>query len=165
VSYVIGCDPGSMGAFVVLDDKGNIISKHTMPLKKKVGTKNGKELDVRELVKLLYGLSVYNPTLWLERVWGQPKQSSVATFNFGKSFGILIGVVETIGIPIKYVAPRTWQSKLLDKGSGDTKDRSISTVKRLYPDESFIPKGCRKESDGLTDACLIALYGLREEKK
>lgn len=43
----------------------------------------------------------------------------------------------------------------------DTKQTSAAAAHKLFPEESFIPKKCRVEHDGVIDAALIAYYGFK----
>jgi len=50
---------------------------------------------------------------YMEEIKGVlPNQSSKATWTFGVHYGILQGILITLGIPIVYVKPNTWQKAI-----------------------------------------------------
>lgn len=95
----------------------------------------------------------------VEKVSAMPKQGVSSTFSFGQSFGYILGVLESYRIPYQLVSPRKWKGHFsLDNDKG----KSIETAKRLFPQVSLLPTAaCRKESDGMAEALLMALYGKR----
>lgn len=97
----------------------------------------------------------------VEKVGAMPKQGVASTFNFGKSFGYILGVLEANNIPYELVTPKKWKKHFsLD----DDKKKSIQTAKRLFPGVSLLPtERCRVESDGMAEALLLALYAYRLE--
>lgn len=97
----------------------------------------------------------------VEKVGAMPKQGVTSTFNFGKSFGYILGVLEANNIPYELVTPKKWKKHFsLD----DDKKKSIQTAKRLFPGVSLLPTArCRVESDGMAEALLLALYAYRLE--
>lgn len=97
----------------------------------------------------------------VEKVGAMPKQGVTSTFNFGKSFGYILGVLEANRIPYELVTPKRWKKHFsLD----DDKKKSIQVAKRLFPNASLLPtERCRAESDGMAEALLMALYAYRME--
>lgn len=75
------------------------------------------------------------------------------------------GMCAAMQIPLTIISPRTWQKVMLaGVAKGDTKAASIYRAKQLYPGVDLRPGQCRKDQDGLSDALLIAVYGLRQLK-
>ena len=164
MSYVIGIDPGNKGAIVVASTSG-VVSYYDMPTQK-----NGKReevvyeeaLEIVEEIKLLLGDDGH---LVLEKA-APFKMGATSAFNYGRSFAALEILARTCGLPYTMVHPRTW-TKVMWEGisaKGDSKQKSLAAVKRLFPHEyKLLP--CNKNGkhkDGPVDALLIAAYGLRK---
>lgn len=99
----------------------------------------------------------------VEKVGAMPGQGVSSTFSFGQSFGYILGVLEANGIPYQLVSPRKWKNHFsLD----NDKQKSIDTAKRLFPNVSLLPTDrCRKDSDGMAESLLMALYAKRISSK
>lgn len=152
----IGIDGGNAGGLVVLD--GNtIVEKTTMPIMEVTGSRN--EYDCYQIIEFL---SKYpDATVILEKAHAMPQLGSVQAFNFGKSFGTMIGILAALKMRYHIVHAKTWQNLLFrDQPKGDTKRASKIVAQRLFPNESFLPtERSKKPHDGLTDATLLAYYG------
>ena len=102
------------------------------------------------------------PTIaYVEQVHAMPNQGVTSMFNFGKSFGYILGVLDACNIETKLVSPQKWKKEFnLDSD----KQKSIDTAKKLFPDVNlFRTNRCRKEHDAMAEALLIAEYGRRKE--
>lgn len=174
---IIGIDPGSDGAIAFLGEDQAVLgiadiptitvtairkTKEGSPTKTKKG--NRREIDTAAVVKIL---EMYVPDdilgirsmVFIERVNAMPKQGIASAFSFGKTAGLIEGVVCALKIPLEYVAPVKWTRAMMP-GTTHEKAQGIITAKRLLP----------TASDWLTlakhtnraDALLIALYGLRK---
>lgn len=99
----------------------------------------------------------------VEKVGAMPGQGLSSTFNFGQSYGYILGVLEANGIPYQLVSPLKWKNHFsLD----NDKQKSIDTAKRLFPNVSLLPTDrCRKDSDGMAESLLMALYAKRISSK
>lgn len=163
MSYVIGIDPGNKGAIVAYYP-GVTPSFFKMPTQK-----NGKReevvyeeaLEIVEHIKLLYGDDGH---VFLEKA-APFKMGATSAFNYGRSFAALEILARTCGLPYTMIHPRTW-TKVMWEGisaKGDSKQKSLTAVKRLMPKEAkLIP--CNKKGipfDGIVDGLLIAAYGIR----
>lgn len=96
---------------------------------------------------------------FVEKVASMPNQGVSSTFKFGQRFGYILGVLGACEIPFQLVPPRKWKSHFSLDGD---KAKSIETAKRLFPAVSLLPTSrCHKDSDGMAEALLIALYGKR----
>jgi crossover junction endodeoxyribonuclease RuvC len=77
-------------------------------------------------------------------------------FGFGRSLGVVEGVLAALNVPVTYVAPATW-TKALGKAAG--KDASRQRAIELFPAMSEHFK--RVKDDGRAEAALIAMWGIR----
>jgi crossover junction endodeoxyribonuclease RuvC len=147
---IIGIDPGQKGG---LASVGGSNEATPMPLA-------GKELDALAIANWI---KEQNPDLVvIEKVHSMPKQGVSSTFKFGKGYGIAIGVVQALGIPLIFVTPQAWKGRVL---AGTTKDKAaaVSYVRSKYPHLSLLATSRSKvPHDGMADAVCIAEYGRKE---
>ena len=152
----IGIDGGNAGGIVGIQGR-KILFMHPMPIIKTTDSRN--EYDCLEILRILER----NPdaTVILEKAHPMPKLGSASAFNFGKSFGTMIGLLTALKIRHHIVHARTWQTALFkDQPHGNTKHASVVVAKRLFPEQDFkVSERSKKPSDGLTDATLLAFYG------
>lgn len=146
--HYIGIDPGASGGVVVLDKASRIVLKTPMP----------------DLPKLCHLLEGNWPThVFLEQVASRPGQGVSSVFKFGCHYGSLMGVLTALGIAHTLVRPQTWMKQMHMGTSGtDTKDRSAQAARRLWPKEDWrASERCKKDHDGMQEAALVCLYGIR----
>ena len=146
---VIGIDPGQTGGIAIIRD-GDVTCALPMPVIEK-------GLDAKAIRDVIHVADF----VVMEKVSAMPKQGMVSTFHFGVGYGMLQGIILTLGIPLRLVTPQAWKKEIL---AGTTKDKaaSIDYCKRVYPYINLIPKGHRKPHDGIADAILIADFGHRK---
>ncbi len=97
----------------------------------------------------------------IEKVGAMPKQGVSSTFKFGQNYGAWLGALSALQIAHIIVTPAKWQRSVLDSGSGDTKTRSLSMARRLFPGVEL----SRKKDHGRSDALLLALYARHWHKQ
>lgn len=146
---VIGIDPGMQGGIAIMRD-GDITAVFSMPIIEK--GLNAK--DIRNIIHVA-------DFVVMEKVSAMPKQGVVSMFHFGVGYGMLQGIVMTLGIPLRLVTPQAWKKEIL-AGTSKDKAAAIDYVKRVYPNVNIILPGCRKPHDGCADAILISEYGYRK---
>jgi len=143
----VGIDPGKKGAFVAVNGNEQIIAVE----------KNVTGDD------LFTFLSILNPRhVFLEKAQSMPRQGIASAFNYGQGYGELIGVLTARAMPYTLVRPSYWTKALhVGTADGEPKQRSAEAFRRLYPRDAhaLTPRG--KLHDGVVDATLIAIYGLR----
>lgn len=81
-------------------------------------------------------------------------QGAAASFSFGRSAGVVDGVLAAYSIRIHKVRPAVWKTLL---GLGASKSDSISLAKRLFPGHELTFK--RQKDDGRAEAALLAWFG------
>lgn len=143
----IGIDPGAKGAMAL------------------VGVKDGPELIPFDRQRYIDRLWMYNidgldMICCIEEVHSMPKQGVTSTFNLGKAYGWLLGVLDAIGVPFQTIKPQRWKAEF---GLNSDKATSIEVCKRLYPNVSLLRTDrSRKEDDNLAEALLMATYAKRK---
>jgi hypothetical protein len=167
-----GIDPGLRGGLAVLEDSGQVVA--VVPIPTTLSDTGREQYDLPACRGLFAGFPRVELSVMVEKLQPLPsvfnrkdgvKQQSggIANFNRGLSHGwawLLTG----LGIPYELVPPQTWQRVMLQGIPGtDTKARSILAAKNLWPRVSLLRSDrSRVESDGLSDALLLAEYGRRQ---
>ena len=102
----------------------------------------------------------------IEQVNGAPGQSGPASFNFGKSYGELLGVCIALGVEPVLTRPVDWKGGLgLRREYGETnakfKGRSLAMARELWPQhaKTFF---ARAKDDGAAEAALLGHYCLTQ---
>lgn len=120
----------------------------------KRGGKARRELDAHLLADCIE--RVGPSAAFVEDQWSRPNDGHGGGFAFGKNFGIVIGILATLDIPMTLVAPQRWKKVL---GVLAAKDAARARASQLLPHAAR--HWTRVRDDGRAEAALIALYGLR----
>lgn len=151
----IGIDPGLDGALAVLADSGETWLFDT-PTLTVAGVKNRRDYDIPQmknyLAKMLAVPSM-NCRVAIESVHSMPEQGVASSFNFGKGFGIWLGLVVALRMPYDLITPQKWKKTMLD-GMGKEKDASRLRAQQLFPGADL----SLKRHHGRADALLIAEF-------
>jgi len=155
VSYVIGIDPGISGAISVFSRFPNTLHDvFDMPtLEVDSGKTKKRHISASGLRDIL--VSFPTAHVVIEKVGAMPGQGVSSMFNFGRSAGIIEGVVAALRMPHTYVTPATW-TKAVGRAAG--KDASRMRAMELFPTRAELFK--RAKDDGRADAALIAYWYL-----
>ena len=153
MSRVIGIDPGLSGAVAVLyGDTLRVVDMPTMTVER-----NGKakrQVSASELAEIIYIMKNDDCHVYCERVGAMAGQGVTSVFSFGRSFGMIEGILAAFKLPVTYVAPATWVKAV---GRGQGKDASRARAMELFPNNQTDFK--RVKDDGRADAALIAYWG------
>lgn len=151
---IAGLDPGAQGAIAIIDQHLNVYMVADMPK------------DDHMFVDIIQH-NTYEPAFtYIEDVHALPKQSTVASFTFGKNCGKAELLAEALG-NVRPVVPSVWKKAVgLKRIEGETKTqykhRSIELAKKLFPE---VEKQLTASKDGRAEALLIAYYGLLNERE
>jgi hypothetical protein len=119
--------------------------------------------DLRYLVELFNAHDIAH--VFLEKAQSFPKQGLSSTFNYGRHYGELIGILTALELPFTLVRPQEW-TKVIHAGTdGDmsAKERTLQAITRLYPSISLLATPRSKvPHPGLYDALGIAEMGIRK---
>lgn len=141
----LGIDPGKNGAMaIVIPDEGA----------EEVQDYPGDPALVVDYLRS-WSLSYEIRIAALERVSARPGQGVVSMFSFGQNVGQYMGILAALGIPYVMPTPQQWQKGLVDRKAGnDSKERALTTARRLFPNADLH----RKKDHGRADALLLAYY-------
>lgn len=139
--FYIGIDPGKNGAIAVLS--GDIIVTKSI-------------FDAEEYSFIIGKYRDLETKCCLERVSAMKGQGVTSMFSFGENYGFIKGLLTANKISFQVVTPKKWK-KFFELTKD--KNKSIDVCKRLFPgiDLKKTDK-CRKDHDGLAEACLLAFY-------
>ncbi len=147
----VGIDPGIKGGIAMI--YGDKYTAIPMPATR---------LQLYTVLKLwadTYGQT--GKTTTVESVHSMKGQGVASTFKFGKGYGEVLGVCTALGFQIVEPTPQAWKKAML-AGTDKSKDASIQAAENLFPQINLVPERCRKPSDGMAEALLLAEYGRRQ---
>lgn len=162
---MIGVDPGLSGAIAFLRTTDRKLHVYDMPTYTKLNSR--KEIEIGTLVALIKPFihSYSRPVAIIEDVsamtyvdrFGQKRgQGAAASFAFGKSFGIILAVLETLGVNYMTVKPAVWKAQM---NLSSDKELSRKLALKIYPrnEKDF----ALKKHDGRAEAALLCEFGVK----
>lgn len=151
---IIGVDIGKTGGIANLDEDG--LWLEPMPV-------DDLGVDAKELFRLMNEMRNAK-VAYVERPFAMPKSGAHSMLMFGKSYGIVIGVLTAVGIPIIEVYPQQWMKEIYDQCPPkiEKKARSIWAFKKIFPGVNANAPGKKTLHMGMLEAALIAEYGRRQ---
>jgi len=155
-ALVIGVDIGLCGAVALVTSLGELVFVADMPVLND-GPAGRPAVNAPLLSALL---RQWNPTeAFVEYVGARPGEAASGAFAFGRSRGVVEGVLGAHGLPVRFLTPPVWKRAVgIKPGRLGAKDAARAEAIRRWPimAERFAPKG----SDGLAEAALIAVAGI-----
>ena len=151
---IIGIDPGVSGAICILTD-GKITEIYEMPTMID-GKKNKKQVNGAEVTNIINKELVNEKDInvVIEHVSAMPGQGVTSMFNFGQSFGVLIGICAALKLPVHFIRPVKWKKHF--NLINTEKDASRTKVIEVFP---YISSKISKKKDAnKADAILIARF-------
>lgn len=151
MSRVIGVDPGKSGAVAVLDERGEIVFIEDMPV---IGGRvSGTMLALcfeRASHDGVFGVEV---VAVVEQVHSMPKQGVASSFDFGKSYGVVLGVLAGARVRVEHVPPTRWKKAM--RLTADKEQARRRAVER-WPKHAGLFR--RKMDADRAEAALMALW-------
>ena len=153
---VMAIDPGLSGAIAVFDGE-NLIDIVDTPVHSLVRNNKTKRQISASGLAAIFRIKPHH--VIVEKVSAMPGQGVTSMFSFGRSFGVIEGILAAFEIPATYVMPSVW-TKGIGRGLG--KDASRARACELYP--SHQKSFARVKDDGRADAVLIGAWFLKGNK-
>jgi crossover junction endodeoxyribonuclease RuvC len=150
---ILGVDPGASGALAFFEPLEGLTVIDMPTLEVKRGGKAKREISPAMLAAEIR--SMEPDAAVIEKVGAMPGQGVSSMFQFGRSVGMVEGVLAALQIPYEYVTPQTWQKAVGARGG---KDASRLRAMEIYP--AYANEFRLKKHDGRADASLIAWYGV-----
>lgn len=163
----IGIDPGISGAVAALHLKrGELLDVLLVDTPSfKVGKKN--EYDAHSMARII-NIFLNEESMAqhdvgchfiIESVHSMPNQGVASTFQFGKGFGMWLGILAALGCEYTLVSPQSWKKVMLADMPKE-KDAGRLRAMQLFP--SAADRLSRAKDDGRADALLMAEYLRRQ---
>lgn len=93
---IVGIDIGSRGALALVSDKGDLLELADMPVLRD-GPKGRPAVNAPLLAELIYRW--HAKQAFIEHVGARPGEGAVGAFAFGRSRGVVEGVLAACGVP------------------------------------------------------------------
>lgn len=147
-----GIDPGLQGAIAFIE-RGKLVV-YDMPTKayynkRKINPEKVARILKRRVDMVLLERAI--PMTYTDKYGSRRGQGAAGSFSFGEGYGIIKGVLATLGHPYHEIQPSVWKAKLR---LGRDKRESLGMAADLYPEEAGL--FVRKKDDGRAEATLLA---------
>lgn len=167
---VVGIDPGLDGAICRMHDDTERV--WDMPTHEVVRNGKARRQLNAEALALLLGLDVFDAydgdkgqaIAFVEAAQASTQMGVSSAFAYGVGFGLVLGVLAHLGVPVVLVSPARWKKRMgiAKKGSrelGEEPDKrsALDLARALYP--RLGEQLALKKHDGRAEAVLLAHYG------
>jgi crossover junction endodeoxyribonuclease RuvC len=147
---VLGVDPGVGGALALLVNS-ELVEIADVPV---VEVRGKRRIDPAQLVTLI---ASWKPDIAIvEHAAAMPKQGVSSMFGFGKSAGLVLGVLAGLRVPTTEITAAKWK-RALQVPAG--KDGARARAGQLLPTAAH--HWPLKRHDGRAEAALLALFGMQ----
>ena len=159
MELILGIDIGTTGAIAIVSSDGSLVDLVDMPVLQD-GPAARKAVNGPLLAAAIYKSQA--TTAFIEYVGARPGEGAVGAFAFGRSRGVVEGVLAGAGIPVTMIAPAAWKRAVgIPPGKDGAKDAARSEAIRRWP--AHADKFARVKDDGRAEAALIAIAGMKRE--
>ncbi len=156
---VLGIDPGVRGAIAVLNINGDLLSIEDMPALPD-GAKGRYAVNAPLLASAVY--KSHAKLAFCELVAARPGEGVVGAFGFGRSRGVIEGVLAAAGIPVVMLTPPSWKRLVgIQAGTAAPKHAARIEAIRRWPGKADL--FARIKDDGRAEAALIGVAGISRE--
>ena len=155
---IIGIDPGIDGAVAVLTPAGELVEVIDMPTLAD-GAKGRRAVNAALLASVVYRSGATKA--FCELVGPRPGDGHAGAFGFGRSRGIIEGVLAAAGVPVEMIAPASWKRAAGIAPGKENKDSARSVAISRWPSKADL--FARKLDCDRAEAALIAAAGLKRE--
>lgn len=154
---VLGIDVGAWGAVATLTACGELIDAFDKPSLND-GPAGRRAINGPLLAELV--ANAHAGRAYVELVGARPGEGAVGAFAFGRSRGVIEGVVAALAVPATHIAPAVWKRLVgFPAGREGAKDAARSEAIRRWPNRAAL--FARKRDDGRAEAALIAMACLK----
>lgn len=161
MSVVIGLDVGLNGAVAQLTRDGELLDVVDMPCLSD-GPSGRRAVNAPLLAEIV--ARSHAGSAFVEFVGARPGEGPTGAFSFGRSRGVVEGVMGALGVPVTFLTPPTWKRLVgIAPGKDEAKTRARSEAIRRWPAKAAL--FARVNDDGRAEAALIAVAGLLREDR
>jgi crossover junction endodeoxyribonuclease RuvC len=159
MSVIFGIDIGASGAIALLTEAGDLVDVFDMRCLND-GPSGRRAVNPPLLAEIVF--KSHASKAFVEFVGARPGEGAVGAFAFGRSRGVVEGVLGACGVSAAHIAPASWKrAVVLPAGRQGAKDAARSEAIRRWPDKAAL--FARVRDDGRADAALVAIAGLKRE--
>jgi crossover junction endodeoxyribonuclease RuvC len=158
MNRIIGIDPGVNGSIVEMDEHFNLLQIHDMPVLED-GAKGRRAINAPLLAAIIY--QSHATKAFCELVGPRPGEGAVGAFGFGRSRGIIEGVLGACGVPVVMIAPTVWKRAAGIPPGKENKDSARAKAIARWP--AMASMFARKCDIDRAEAALIAVAGIMRE--
>ena len=160
-TIVLGVDIGSLGALSLLTTEGGLLDSVDMPCLND-GPAGRRAVNGPLLAEFIAKSKATKA--FVELVGARPGEGAVGAFAFGRSLGVVLGVLAALSIPVTLIAPAAWKRTIgIPPGKDGAKDAARSEALRRRPDKAAL--FARVKDDGRAESALLAPAGLKREAR
>ena len=161
MSAILSIDIGSRGAIAILTPEGQLLEVHDMPVLND-GPAGRRAVNAPLLAEIVF--KSHAAEAFIELVGARPGEGAVGAFAFGRSRGVVEGVLAAAGIPAQHIAPAAWKRAVgIKPGKECAKDAGRAEAIRRWPMHASL--FARVKDDGRAEAALIGVAGLMRRSK
>src|SRR3984893_6120973 len=151
---ILGIDIGVTGGVAILSASGELIEVHAMPCLAD-GPAGRRAVNGPLLASIVF--ASHAAAAFVEGVNARPGEGAVGAFAFGRSRGVIEGVLAAAGVRCQFLTPACWKRAVGLPPSRD-KDASRAAAIQRWPAKAELFS--RKRDDGVAEAALIAIAGM-----
>jgi crossover junction endodeoxyribonuclease RuvC len=156
---IIGADIGATGAIALLRPEGELLDVVDMPVLND-GPAGRRAVNAPLLAEIIAKSRAARA--FVEFVGPRPGEGAVQGFSFGRSRGVVEGVLGALSVSATFITPPTWKRLVgIPPGKAGAKDAARAEAIRRWPDKAAW--FALKKWDGRAEAALIAVAGLLRE--
>lgn len=153
---ILGIDIGISGAVAVVSPDGGLVNIFDMPILND-GPAGRRSINAPLLASIIFKSQA--TSAFVEHVGARPGEGAVGAFAFGRSRGVVEGVLAAAGVPATFITPSCWKRAVgIPPGKDGAKDAARSEAIRRWPSAAEL--FARVKDDGRAEAALIALAGI-----
>jgi crossover junction endodeoxyribonuclease RuvC len=157
----LGVDIGVRGAIAIITGGGELVAVDDMPVLADgpAGRRNVNAPLLAEMIASSHAMRAF-----VEYVGARPGEGPTGAFSFGRSRGVIEGVMAALGVPVEFLTPPTWKRLAgIAPGKEGAKDAARAEAIRRWPSKASL--FARVKDDGRAEAALIAVAGLLREAR
>jgi Holliday junction resolvasome RuvABC endonuclease subunit len=146
---ILGIDPGVSGACAIVTEAGHYVSAFDMPTVLANKSSNRRMVNAYELAGLVrraLNEAQGDIVAVIENVNAMPDQGVASVFAFGKSYGIVLGVLAALGLSTELVTAARWKKHF---GLERDKEQARELATRMFPLASLPLKKDHNKAEAL----------------
>lgn len=156
-TLVCGIDPGLKGGLVAMENF-NVATWFRLPIIEENGKRMVNARAFYRQMQVVEKLGRVAGVL-LEEISARPNERRQSSVTIGVNYGLLLGVLGSMGFTARRVAAQTWQAAFSIDGSLGAAEKLCES---FWPGQLLAWRGKRgAPMDGVMDAALIARYAVQ----